>query len=70
MIADKHGSSIERGCHDFAYCFLVGEYGDMLKNIEPANVLDDDPFDLIKTISKNSFTSNCFIYKGLIQKSN
>lgn len=68
VIADKHLSSIERWCNDFAYYFLVGEYGELLKNIEPANSTNDYHFDLIKTISEKTHLSQIALFTRLLFK--
>ncbi|MDG1730334.1 MAG: ImmA/IrrE family metallo-endopeptidase [Algibacter sp.] len=68
VIADKHLSSIERWCNDFAYYFLVGEYGEMLKNIEPAKASNDYHFDLIKTVSENTHLSQIALFTRLLFK--
>ncbi|MBO0322447.1 ImmA/IrrE family metallo-endopeptidase [Muricauda sp. CAU 1633] len=66
VIADKHLSNIERWCNDFAYHFLVGEFGKMLKNIEPANSSNDYHFDLIKTVSENTHLSQIALFTRLL----
>lgn len=66
VIADKHLSSIERWCNDFAYCFLVGEYGKELGNLESAKASNDYHYDLIKTISENTHLSQIALFTRLL----
>ena len=68
VIADRHLSTIERWCNDFAYYFLVGRYGEMLKNIEPAKPSNDYHFDLIKTVSENTHLSQIALFTRLLFK--
>ena len=66
VMADKHLSSIERWCNDFAYYFLVGKYGEIIKKLDPANASNDYHFDLIKSISNNTHLSQIALFTRLL----
>ncbi|WP_430965269.1 ImmA/IrrE family metallo-endopeptidase [Spongiimicrobium sp. 2-473A-2-J] len=66
VIADKHLSSIERWCNDFAYYFLIGDYGKVIKNLEPAKPSNDYHFDLIKSISDDTHLSQIALFTRLL----
>jgi Zn-dependent peptidase ImmA (M78 family) len=66
VMADKNLSSIERWCNDFAYFFLIGNYGEIIKELEPANPSNDYHFDLIKTISDNTHLSQIALFTRLL----
>ena len=66
VMADKHLSSIERWCNDFAYYFLVGEYGEIIKKLDAATASNDYHFDLIKSISDNTHLSQIALFTRLL----
>ncbi len=66
VMADKHLSSIERWCNDFAYYFLIGEYGKIIKKLDPANASNDYHFDLIESISDNTHLSQIALFTRLL----
>jgi Zn-dependent peptidase ImmA (M78 family) len=66
VIADKNLPSIERWCNDFAFYFLVGDYGELLNKLELANPSNDYHFDLIKTISDNTHLSQIALFTRLL----
>lgn len=66
VIADKHLSKIERWCNDFAYYFLIGEYGKDIKNLERANSSNDYHYDLLRTISENTHLSQIALFTRLL----
>jgi len=66
VIADKHLSKIERWCNDFAYYFLIGEYGKDLKNLVRANSSNDYHYDLLRTISENTHLSQIALFTRLL----
>lgn len=61
-------SKVERWCNDFAYYFLVGEYGDVLDNLEPASAANDYHFDLIGNISMETHLSRLALFTRLLFK--
>ncbi len=66
VIADKHLSKIERWCNDFAYYFLIGEYGKDIKNLERANSSNDYHYDLLRAISENTHLSQIALFTRLL----
>jgi Zn-dependent peptidase ImmA (M78 family) len=68
---DMTGSSlskVERWCNDFAYYFLVGEYGNVLDNLETASGKNDYHFDLIGKISMETHLSRLALFTRLLYK--
>lgn len=61
-------SKVERWCNDFAYYFLVGEYGDVLDNLEVASAKNDYHFDLIGKISMETHLSRLALFTRLLFK--
>ena len=61
-------SKVERWCNDFAYYFLVGEYGDVLDNLETASAKNDFHFDLIGKISMETHLSRLALFTRLLFK--
>src|SRR5690606_22961881 len=59
-------SKVERWCNDFAYYFLVGEYGDVLDNLETASAKNDYHFDLIGKISMETHLSRLALFTRLL----
>jgi Zn-dependent peptidase ImmA (M78 family) len=61
-------SKVERWCNDFAYYFLVGDYGDVLDSLEKANASNDYHFDLIGKISMETHLSRLALFTRLLFK--
>lgn len=65
-IAKKSLTKTERWCNDFAYYFLVGEYGKVLDNLDPAGPKNDYHFDLIGKISVETHLSRLALFTRLL----
>ncbi len=65
-IAKENLTKTERWCNDFAYYFLVGEYGKVLDSLEPASVKNDYHFDLIEKISAETHLSRLALFTRLL----
>ena len=61
-------SRIERWCNDFAYCFLVGEYYNLIGSIKIADSANDYEFDTIEEVSKKTNLSQIALFTRLLFK--
>lgn len=59
-------SKIERWCNDFAYCFLVGEYYNLIESINTADSTNDYEFETIKEISRKTNLSQIALFTRLL----
>ncbi|MHB8207617.1 ImmA/IrrE family metallo-endopeptidase [Mucilaginibacter sp.] len=59
-------SAIERWCNDFAYYFLVGDYDNLIQNIDKADSSNDYSFEIIETISANTHLSKIALFTRLL----
>lgn len=66
IISKKNISNVERWCNDFSYYFLIGEYANILNEIETANSNNDYHFDLIERISKETNLSVLALFTRLL----
>ena len=65
-VSTKDLSKVENWCNEFAYHFLVGQYGDLLDKLEPANSYNDYHIDTINNISKNTNLSVLALFTRLL----
>lgn len=61
-------SKVERWCNDFAYYFLVGDYSNVIDDLETANAANDYHFDLINQISRETHLSKLALFTRLLFK--
>lgn len=61
-------SKVEKWCNDFAYYFLVGEYGSVLDNLEMASEENDFHFDILTKISRETHLSRLALFTRLLFK--
>ncbi|MBS1625494.1 MAG: ImmA/IrrE family metallo-endopeptidase [Bacteroidetes bacterium] len=59
-------STIEKWCNEFAYYFLIGEYDNIIRNLDIAESSNDYHHDLVESISKNTHISQIAIYTRLL----
>ncbi|MEI6821052.1 MAG: ImmA/IrrE family metallo-endopeptidase [Bacteroidota bacterium] len=67
-LANSKLSNIEKWCNDFAYYFLVGEYDNLIENINKADGSNDYYFETIETVSKNTHLSKMALFTRLLYK--
>lgn len=65
-LAKTNLSSIEKWCNDFAYYFLVGEYGKFLEEIVKADSSNDYHFDIIEEVSNRTHLSQIALFTRLL----
>ena len=65
-LANSKLSAIERWCNDFAYYFLVGEYSNIIENIDKVDSKNDYHFEIIEKISKQTHLSKIALYTRLL----
>ncbi len=65
-LASHRISAIERWCNDFAYYFLVGNYDNLMEDIDKAKGSNDYHFDTIESISKNTHLSKIALFTRLL----
>lgn len=65
-ISTKDLSKVENWCNEFAYHFLIGQYGNILDKLEPANSYNDYHIDIINDISKNTNLSVLALFTRLL----
>jgi len=65
-ISTKDLSKVESWCNEFAYHFLIGQYGNVLDKLEPANSDNDYHIDIINDISKNTNLSVLALFTRLL----
>lgn len=66
VMANRHLSSIERWCNDFAYYFLIGEYDQTIEKLGDANPSNDYNYDVIKSISSKTHLSRIALFTRLL----
>jgi Zn-dependent peptidase ImmA (M78 family) len=64
--ANNKLSAIERWCNDFAFYFLVGEYDNLIENLDKADVSNDYHFQTVEDISKNTHLSKIALFTRLL----
>lgn len=65
-LAKDNLSSIERWCNDFAYHFLIGEYGTLIDNIKKVDETNDYCFSIIEEVSKKTHLSQIALFTRLL----
>jgi len=65
-IANKHLTSIERWCNDFAYYFLIGNYEKIIEQLPIASPENDYHFEIIEDISNNTHLSQIALFTRLL----
>ena len=65
-LAKDNLSSIERWCNDFAYYFLIGEYGTLIDNIKKVDETNDYCFSIIEEVSKKTHLSQIALFTRLL----
>jgi len=59
---------VEKWCNEFAYHFLVGEYGETISKLEEPDPSNDYHFDLIEKVSRKTHLSQIALYTQLLLK--
>jgi len=59
-------NDIERWCNDFAYYFLIGNFDEVISNLEKASVYNDFHNDIIESISNETHLSTISLYTRLL----
>jgi len=65
-MSTKDLSKVENWCNEFAYHFLIGQYGSVLDKLEPANSDNDYHIDIINDLSKNTNLSVLALFTRLL----
>ena len=62
----KETSVIERWCNDFAYYFLIGDYDNVISNLDVASMKNDYHHDKIEQISNKTHLSKRALFTRLL----